>query len=163
RPNTVSLRMAQDGYSTWQMMLEGSHPPTIDLTGIPPLLIGDNCIMTPQGARFTWPGGVPNIAFTSQWDNWPHQVTVPVHQTGDSVWMLVCGSSNPMQVKIANAELRMKYSDGVVERLALTPPDNFWSLCPIDGCDYDYARDGFCLPATPPPTVQLGNNCRATV
>ena len=27
--------------------------------------------------------------------------------------------------------------------------------------DYDYKRDGFCLPKVPPATVQLGNNCRA--
>ncbi len=29
--------------------------------------------------------------------------------------------------------------------------------------DYDYERDGFCLPETPPETVQLGNNCRAVL
>jgi len=41
------------------------------------------------------------------------------------------------------------------------PPLNFWSLCPFGRADYDYPRDGFCLPKVPPATVQLGANCRA--
>ena len=34
---------------------------------------------------------------------------------------------------------------------------------PIGGIDYDYERDGFCLPTVPPPTVQLGESNRAMV
>jgi hypothetical protein len=68
-----------------------------------------------------------------------------------------------MQVRIANAELRMTYADGVVEKLEIVPPFNFWTLCPLDGIDYDYARDGFALPKVPPTTVQLGKNCRGIV
>jgi hypothetical protein len=66
-----------------------------------------------------------------------------------------------MQGRIANAELRMKYADGVVEKLELVPPLNFWSLCRFGGADYDYKLDSFALPKVPPATVQLGNNCRA--
>jgi hypothetical protein len=33
----------------------------------------------------------------------------------------------------------------------------------LDGLDYNYQRDGFCLPKVPPATVQLGRNCRAIV
>jgi hypothetical protein len=29
--------------------------------------------------------------------------------------------------------------------------------------DYDYARDAFALPGTPPARVQLGENCRGIV
>jgi hypothetical protein len=68
-----------------------------------------------------------------------------------------------MQGRIVNAELRMKYADGVVEKLELVPPLNFWSLCPFGGADYDYKHDAFCLPKVPPATVQLGNNCRAVL
>jgi hypothetical protein len=66
-----------------------------------------------------------------------------------------------MEVRIANAELRLKYTDGVVEKLPITPPFNFWTLCPFSGVDYEYDRDGFSLPKVPPVTVQLGKNCRA--
>ena len=84
-----------------------------------------------------------------------------VHRKAEGIWLLVCGFTNPMQGRIANAELRMKYADGAVEKLELVPPFNFWSLCPFGGADYDYAHDGFCLPKVPPQAVQLGANCRA--
>ena len=162
RPATCSLRLAVDGYSTWQMMLDkNNRPPVIDFANVPKLQTQTNRIVTAPGVPFRWSGMETNIAFTSQWNNWPRQITFPVNQTGDAIWFLVCGSSNPMQVQIANAELRMNYADGVVEKLELVPPFNFWSLCPLGGIDYDYQRDAFCLPKTPPATVQLGNNCRA--
>jgi hypothetical protein len=90
-------------------------------------------------------------------------VRVPVGKRAETVWLLVCGSTNPMQTRIANAEVRFKYADGRVEKLELVPPLNFWSLCPFGGIDYSYEIDGFCLPKQPPPAVQLGNNCRAMV
>jgi hypothetical protein len=161
RPNTCSLRLAVDGYLMWQTVLDPkAKPPEIDFANVPKLLGPDGRIRTPQGVPFLW-NGDRNIAFTSRWDNWPRQVTVPVGQPGGAMWFLVCGSTNPMQVRIPNAELRMEYEDAVVERLELTPPFNFWMLSPYNGVDYNYQRDGFCLPKTPPATVQLGNNCRA--
>jgi hypothetical protein len=159
RPNTCSLRLADDGYRTWMM---GKEPlPDIDLTGAAALLKGADQLVTPQGVPFRWSAADKNIAFTSRWDNWPKTVTVPVNKKGNAVWFLVCGSTNPMQTRIANAEIRLKYSDGVTETLSLVPPLNYWNLCPIDHHDYTYKDVGFCLPKVPPPTVQLGNNCRA--
>jgi len=79
------------------------------------------------------------------------------------VWLLVCGSTNPMQGRIANAVLRFHYADGQEEKLELVPPMNFWSLCKFEKCDYDYKRDGFALPKEPPKQMQLGENCRAMV
>jgi hypothetical protein len=163
RPNTCSLRLAVDGYLMWQSILDPkARPPAIDLAGVPKLLGPGDRLSTPQGVPFRW-NGDRNIAFTSRWDNWPRQATVPVGQAGDAAWFLVCGSTNPMQVRIPNAELRMEYADGVVEKLELTPPFNFWMLSPYNGVDYNYQRDAFSLPKTPPATVQLGNNCRAVL
>ncbi len=163
RPNTCSLRLATDGYSTWQMALGGLHPPQIDFSNIKALLDKSGRIVAGNGVPFLAPGETKNIAFTSRWDNWPKQVTVDVHKTGDSVWFLVCGSTNPMQVRIPNAELRMTYEDGLVEKLELVPPFNFWALCHLWRIDYDYERDGFSLPKIKPTTLQLGKNCRAMV
>jgi hypothetical protein len=144
------------------MMLDSKHKvPDIDLAGVTALLDPAQRLRTPQGVPFAWPEGGKNIAFTSMWDNWPRQVTVPVSRKAEGLWLLVCGSTNPMQGRIANAELRLNYADGVVEKLELVPPFNFWSLCPFGRVDYDYQRDGFALPKVPPATVQLGNNCRA--
>ena len=68
-----------------------------------------------------------------------------------------------MQTRIANAEIRFHYADGQEEKLELVPPWNFWTLCPWGGEDYNYDLDAFCLPKQPPPSVQLGRNCRALV
>ena len=164
RPATCSLRLATDGYSTWQMMLDPKHKvPEIDLSGVPALLDPSHRLRTPQGVPFAWGGGATNIAFTSMWDNWPRQLAVPVNRKAEGIWLLVCGFTNPMQGRIANAELRLKYADGVVEKLELVPPFNFWSLCPFGRVDYDYVRDGFSLPKVPPQMVQLGDNCRAVL
>jgi hypothetical protein len=164
RPNTCSLRLGTDGYSTWQMAIGGaSKAPDIDLTGVPALSDGHGQIVAGNGVPFLWPNGSNNIAFTSQWDNWPREVTVPVARAGDAVWFLLGGSTDPMEVRIANARLRLKYADGVIETLDLVPPLNFWTLCPFGGIDYDYQRDGFALPKVPPATLQLGQNCRAVV
>jgi hypothetical protein len=164
RPNTCSLRLATDGYSSWQMVLAKDHsPPEITLDDVPALSDGNGNIVAAKGVPFQWPAGPNNIAFTSRWDNWPRQIDIPVNKSGDAIWFLLCGTTNPMEVRIANAELRMNYSDGVVEKLPIVPPFNFWTLCPFGGVDYDYARDGFALPKVPPATVQLGKNCRAIV
>jgi hypothetical protein len=102
-----------------------------------------------------------NVAFTSLWDNWPRSITIPVNQKSEAIWLLLAGTTNPMQTRIANAEVRFCYADGVVEQTPLVPPENFWTLCPLGGRDYDYGRDAFALPKIPPLTVQLGENCRA--
>jgi hypothetical protein len=120
-------------------------------------------IATPQGVRFGAIGTGKNIAFSSVWDHWPRQVSVPVNRAAGAVWLLVCGFTPPMQGRIANAELRFLYADAVEEKLELVPPLNFWSLCPFGRADYDYKRDRFALPKEPPPQVQLGQNCRAMV
>ena len=127
-----------------------------------PMIQGDQ-LVTPQHARFLKPQPGKNIAFTSLWDNWPDSVSVPVQAKGESIWLLVGGSTTPMQSKIANAVIRFRYADGVEETLDLVPPENFWSICGFGRVDYNYQRDGFALPKTPPAQVQLGTNCRAMV
>lgn len=134
----------------------------VDLPESNPMIQGDH-LVTPQRARFLKLKPGKNIAFTSLWDNWPDSVSVPVHAKGDSVWLLIGGSTTPMQSKIANAVIRFRYADGVEETLDLIPPENFWSLCGFGRVDYNYQRDGFSLPKAPPAQVQLGTNCRAMV
>lgn len=149
-----------------------ANAPTLTYTNIPharssglpkPLLVENGELVAPQGARFKWNVGEKDIAFTSLWDNWPRKVTVPVNRKGESLWLLVAGSTNPMQVRIANAVLRFHYADGQTETLELVPPLNFWSLCKFIDRDYDMTREAFSLPHTPPSQVQLGSNCRTMI
>ena len=161
RPNTCSMRLSVDGYRTWMMQRPDLGPPPIDLCNVQAMLKSPDRLVSQQGVPFRWTDAKNNICFTSQWDNWPKSITVPIRKKGEALWFLVCGSTSPMQTRIANAELRMKYADGVVEKLELVPPLNYWNLCKIYNTDYDYGGMAFPLPKTAPQTVQLGNNCRA--
>jgi hypothetical protein len=164
RPRTCSVRLGSNGYHSWPFYFWGAKLPEIDLSSAQSMLDSDGRLVTPQGAPFAWSAGERNCAFTSQWDNWPRQVTIPIGTAAKAVWLLVCGLTDPMQGRIANALIGLKYSNGDVDRIELTPPMNFWSLCGLpDGADYNYKRDAFALPRTPPVTVQLGKNCRAVV
>ncbi len=164
RPNTVSLRMGIDGYSSWQMALDPRiQPPEIKLDRVPDLIDTDRLLRAPNGAKFTPPNTENhNIAFVSQWDNWPRSRSFAVDQQGDAIFFLIVGTTNPMQVRIANATIRLIYADGVEQSIDLVPPFNFWTLCPINRADYNLRRDAFAI-GTPPPLVQLGQNCRGTV
>lgn len=161
RPSTVSIRIGVDGYSPWTFGLWNMRPPEIDLGNLPKLLDHEGRIITPQHVPFNRFALERNVAFSSLWDNWPRSITIPVNQTSEAVWLLLAGTTNPMQTRIANAEVRFRYADGVVEQMPLVPPENFWTLCPLGKRDYNYDRDAFALPRIPPLTVQLGNNCRA--
>ena len=163
RPETCSLRLGVDGYSAWTFSYWHEVAPAIDLNKLDQLDDGRGRILTPQNVAFRRFAADRNIAFTSLWDNWPRSVTVPVNQSAEQAWLLVCGTTFPMQTRIANAEIRFRYADGGVEKLELIPPDNFWTLCPWGGYDYNYDLDAFCLPKQPPPSVQLSENCRAMV
>ena len=158
RPNTVSLRLAEDGYGTWQMVLQKNyHPPEMDLSEV------KSATRTVQNSPFSVQNGTKNVLFTSFWDNFPHQIEVPINKSADAISFLIAGTTNPMEVRIPNGRITITYSDNSSEYIDLIPPFNFWTLCPIDGVDYDYNRDGFALPKTPPTTLQLGKNCRANV
>lgn len=161
RPETCSMRIGYDGWSAWTFTHWKIPAPEIKLDKVASLTGADGRLQTAAKVPFLPPADGTNIAFSSLWDNWPRTVTVPVNLRGDAIWLLLCGSSNPMQLKIANAVLRFKYADGKVETLDLVPPENFWSLCGFGRLDYSYERESFVLPKTPPTQVQLGQNCRA--
>ncbi len=172
RPETVSVRLGTDGWSPWPVRFWNLKPPTLELDHVP-VLLDQGCLRTPEGACFKWSDAALNIAFASQWDNYPTCVQVPVDLRGDAVWLLVCGSTNPMQCQIANAVIRFRYDDGVVDLLELVPPRNFWALAPMEisgsasgqlgRADYDHPIDAFCVPRPYPSAVWLGQNCRAMV
>ena len=163
RPPTCSVRLGVDGYSAWTFPYWKEPVPAIDLNHLDQLDDGHSRILTPQNVPFRRFDADRNIAFTSQWDNWPRSVTVPAKQSAEVAWLLICGSTFPMQTRIANAVIHFLYADGQEEKLELIPPMNFWTLCPWGGEDYNYELDAFCLPKELPPTVQLGTNCRAMV
>lgn len=113
------------------------------------------------GGRLTLLEGLPfvtptladekNIIFTSQWTNYPKDVSIPLSGKARHVYLLMAGSSGPMQSRIDNGEVEVVYSDGSKERLALNNPLNWWPIdqdCFID--DFSFRR-----PEPIPPRVDL--------
>ena len=136
---------------------------------MPNLTVAPGVIQTPQGAQFLL-GNVStapqrNVAFATQWDAYPHMTAVPVAGAAGAsgAWVLLAGSTHPMQTRLVNGELRFRFADGTVERVELVPPMNYWALSGWGSADYSYESAAFCLPPTPPPTVQLGAHNRAMV
>lgn len=175
RPETSSVRIGTDGYSPWTFNFWKAGPPVIELDKVAGMRDKSGRLVTPQGVPFHWGENATgrNIVFTSLWDNWPNRISLPVNRSGDAVFLLIAGSTNPMQCRIANAVITFRYADGIFETLELIPPINYWNLAPISynvasggssisiRCDYTDPSVAFVVPKPYPETVQLGKNCRA--
>lgn len=70
-----------------------------------------------------------NIAYTSLWDNYPDSISVMLKGKASHAYLLLAGSTNPMQYAIENAVVRVEYADGTSDELMLLPPVNW---CPIE-------------------------------
>ena len=69
-----------------------------------------------------------NIAFVSQWDNYPDSIEIPVYGKGKKVYFLMAGSTNPMQSQIVNGKITVQYADGTTTDLELKNPINWWPI-----------------------------------
>jgi hypothetical protein len=113
------------------------------------------------GGKLILPNGVPiqtptnsddkNIIFTSQWDNYPREVTVPLSGKSSHAFLLMAGSTGPMQSRFDNGEVIVTYTDGTTCRLALNNPVNWWPI------EQDYFIDDYAFrrPEPIPPRVDL--------
>ena len=102
-----------------------------------------------SGGKFVLPDGIPfetpanadakNIIFTSQWDNYPREVSVPLAGKSSHAFLLMAGSTGAMQSRFDNGEVIVTYADGATERLALRNPVNWWPI------DQDYFIDDYAF------------------
>jgi hypothetical protein len=110
-------------------------------------------LILPNGVPFQTPTntGAENIAFTSQWDNYPREVTVPLSGKSSHAYLLMAGSTGPMQSRFDNGEVIVTYADGTTNRLALNNPADWWPV------DQDYFIDDYAFrrPGPIPPRVDL--------
>ncbi len=83
---------------------------------------------TPLGVRFKTPGVGKNVLFTSQWDNFPTSATVPLQGKASHVYLLMTGTTNAMQSRIANGAIRITYADGTSDSLMLVNPETWWPI-----------------------------------
>ncbi len=148
----VSLALPSQGIGAWAGHL--NTLPVIDDSGLRQVAgaHGDRLFM-PDGLPFATPGaaGARNIAFTSQWDNYPRELTVALDGRARTLALLMAGSTNAMQSHIDNGEVVVTYADGSTDRLELRNPETWWPI------DQDYFIDDYQFPdnAPLPPRVDL--------
>lgn len=162
RVQTCSVQLGTDGFSPWTYYYWRPGLPQIDLNGVKDLLGADGLLKTAEGVPFKWNSQERNVAFVSQYDNWPDSLTIPVGKAGKALWFLVSGTTNQMQTRIANGVFHIRYTDGSEESLELIHPLNYWTLS-----DHKHTylpdRDPYAYPDPLPSRLQLGTNCRAMV
>jgi hypothetical protein len=140
----ASLALPKQGIGAW------CHPNDafeVDDSGL-------RAVAAQHGGQLRLPNGVPlatptepgahNIAFVSQWDNYPRAVTVPLTGKASRAWLLLAGSTNPMQSRRDNGEIVATYANGTTTRLPLVNPTTWWPI------DQDYYVDDFAF-ARPEP------------
>lgn len=101
--------------------------------------------------NFRTPAEGRNIAYTSLWDNYPDSITVPLKGKASHAYLLMAGSTNPMQYAIENAVVRVEYADGTSDELLLVPPVNW---CPIEQ-DFVENATAFPMPKNSPYRIGL--------
>jgi hypothetical protein len=102
-------------------------------------------LMLPNRVPFATPGaaGEKNILFTSQWKNYPSSATIPLTGKAREIYLLMAGSTEPMQSRFDNGEVVVTYRGGTTDRLALRNPTTWWPIEQdyfID--DYQFRRPG---------------------
>jgi hypothetical protein len=114
-------------------------------------------IVLPDGVALATPGDpdARNIIFTSQWDNYPRAVSVPLTGRAARAFLLMAGSTGALQSQFDNGEIVVTYTDGSAEKLPLRNPTNWWPI------DQDYFIDDYAFrrdePIPPRVDLRTGN------
>ncbi|KAA2240681.1 DUF4450 domain-containing protein [Chitinophaga agrisoli] len=148
RPQATTLQLPWQGIGDWPKPLETFD---VDDSGLRKTAGEKNGIILTQGIRFRTPGNASakNILFTSQWDNYPHEATIPLSGKAAHAWFLMAGSTNPMQSQLTNGEVIVRYTDGTADTLVLRNPETWWPI------DQDYYTDGFAFALKTPRPIRV--------
>ena len=131
RPPYTTLQIPVQGIGEW------CHPKTmaeIDDSGLracaTPLLGSDKLGVydTGKGLSFLIPRQGRNIVFSSLWDNYPDEVSVPIStksRSYNAAYLMMAGTTNNMQSRIDNALVMAEYEDGSCDTLRLENPINW--------------------------------------
>lgn len=150
RPQSPTLQLPVQGIGNWCYPLIQAD---IDNSGLRKAAGGSNRFTLPQGIVFATPAdsNANNIIYTSKWDNYPDTATVPLTGKGSHIYLLMAGSTNPMQSQLVNGRVTVYYKDGTSGVLNLKNPENW---CPIEQ-DYEDNGGAFSLQTPRPLRVYL--------
>ncbi|MBN2744125.1 MAG: DUF4450 domain-containing protein [Marinilabiliaceae bacterium] len=143
-----TLQLPKHGVGNW--CYPNIHP-VIDDSGLRENAKPGNRVVSPSGVMLATPSAaeVPNVAFASLWDNYPDSISVVLQGKGRHLYLMMAGSTNPMQSRMVNGTVTVRYADGSGEVLPLVNPDNW---CPIE---QDYLHDGKAFDIAQPAPVRL--------
>jgi hypothetical protein len=148
RPKTTTLQLPTQGIGNWAYPLTMAN---IDDSGLRKRAGEKNEIVVDGGVPFTTTSAAnsKNIVFTSQWDNYPKQVTVPLKGKSSHAYFLMAGSTNPMQSRMVNGQIIVEYVDRTADTLQLKNPENWWPI------EQDYYDDGFAFTTNAPKPLRV--------
>ncbi|HYM94915.1 MAG TPA: glycogen debranching protein, partial [Chitinophagaceae bacterium] len=148
RPKSPTLQLPTQGIGNWCYPLTTAN---INDAGLRKLAGANNEITSPKGIPFSTPSDtlLNNIVFTSQWDNYPKHVSVPLTGVSSHIYFLMAGSTNPMQSRITNGLLVINYTDGTGDTLLLKNPENWWPI------EQDYINDGYAFTVDAPMPLRF--------
>jgi hypothetical protein len=138
RPTSPTLQLPTQGIGNWAYPLTMAE---IDDSGLRKMAGENNEIVTTDGTVFATPSGSlkNNIVFTSQWDNFPDSVVIPLTGKASEIYLLLAGTTNPMQSRITNGIIKFTYTDSTTSELELNNPESWWPI------EQDYYQDGFAF------------------
>jgi hypothetical protein len=150
RPTSPTLQLPKQGIGNW---CYPNLDVKIDDSGLRQSAKTNNQITSSEGILLQTPSDAEskNIAFTSMWDNFPHSISIPLSGKASHLYLMMAGTTNPMQSRFTNGELTVNYTDGTSEVLPLKNPENWWPI------EQDYFTNGlaFTTDAPKPPRVYL--------
>ncbi len=151
RPPAASLQVPRQGLGTWDTF---QRTFAVDDSGLRRAAGGADGLALASGVHFKLPSaeGAKNTVFTSLWDRYPKEIAVQVSGRASHAYLLMAGTTNPMQTQIDNGEVIVSYWDGTSDRLALRNPTTWW---PIER-DYFIDNYAFQVPGPRPQRVELG-------
>ncbi|MEN0053364.1 MAG: DUF4450 domain-containing protein [Mucilaginibacter sp.] len=137
RPKSTTLQLPWQGIGNWAYPLITAN---IDDSGLKKAAAENKGIFElPDQIPFDTPtDDRKNIIFTSHWDNYPNQISIPLTGQAAHVYLLMAGSTNPMQSRLTNATVTVNYQDGTQAVLNIKNPENWWPIEQDDDFD-DFA------------------------
>ena len=133
----------------WANSYDSADGQLARMTGQKSALGRDEMLTTKLGVPFRTLAQGSNIAFTSLWDNYPDSLSIPLSGRASHAYLMMAGSTNHMQCRIANGIVRVYYTDGTSDVLELVNPDNW---CPIE---QDFYVDGQAFTVVSPRPYRI--------